>query len=291
MGDGYTKLFSDIVDSSIWDEDSDIRVVWVTLLALCNADGFVRGSVGWLAGKAHVSPDKCQEALTKFAAPDPQSRTPDNDGRRIEVLEDGWLILNYLLFRDRLSANPKAVKTRERVRKHRERYAALRNDSSVTCVTPSHSASASVSESSSGIKEGAGNHQGEIGNLPTDDQAAAWLADTRKSGSDYQAGEMRSALLSLRSNGGMWGRNPITDWRAALERQIQTDRQRNGHGAVSPSVQVVLDTKDLERTEAEIKRISESVDSHIDLPPEDRAKRKKLREHAEILKKKLQLTV
>ena len=132
MSDGYTKLFSDIVDSSIWDEDAQTRVVWVTLLALSNPEGYVRGSVGWLAGKSKV-PIQCTSlALQKFAAPDPHSRTPDHEGRRIEVLEDGWLILNYLLFRDRLSTNPTSIKTRERVRRHRERYIALRNARSVT---------------------------------------------------------------------------------------------------------------------------------------------------------------
>lgn len=154
MGDGYTKLFADIVDSSIWHEDSEVRVVWVTLLALCNADGFVRGSVGWLAGKARVPEVKVRQALDTFQRPDPQSRTPDHEGRRIEQLPDGWLVLNYLAFRDRLSSSPKAVSTRERVRRHRERYRELRNANS---VTPHHSASASVSEGSSeGTSEGTG---------------------------------------------------------------------------------------------------------------------------------------
>lgn len=142
MSGGYTKLFSDIVDSSIWNEDAPTCKVWVTLLALSNADGYVRGSVGWLSSKARVTPEQCQTAIEKFSGPDPSSRTPDNDGRRIEILEDGWLILNYLTFRDRLSNDPKACAVRERVRKHRQKHYALRNASSVTCVTP---ASASVS--------------------------------------------------------------------------------------------------------------------------------------------------
>lgn len=141
---GYVKIFSEIVESSIWDEPPETCKVWITLLALCDQDGYIRGSPGWLAGKARVPIEACREALNKFMAPDPSSRTPDNDGRRIEMLEDGWLVLNYLNFRDRLSADPKAVATRERVRKHRERYNALRNAESVTSA-----ASASLSASSS----------------------------------------------------------------------------------------------------------------------------------------------
>lgn len=124
---GYVKLFSEIVESSIWDEDSDTCKVWITLLALSDQDGYVRGSPGWLAGKSRVSLGKCTLALRKFKEPDLQSKTEDNEGRRIEQLEDGWLILNYISFRDRLSTDKQSVATRERVRKHRERYNALRN--------------------------------------------------------------------------------------------------------------------------------------------------------------------
>lgn len=154
MADSYTKLFSDIVDSSIWSENAETCKVWITLIALCNnSDGYVRGSSGWLAGKAKVSKEACDTALDKFSSPDPHSRTPDNEGRRIEVLEDGWLILNYLFFRERLSSNPKTIKTRERVRKHRERFSALRNAESVTVRYP---ASASVSVPASKEDRGVG---------------------------------------------------------------------------------------------------------------------------------------
>ena len=150
---GYAKLFSDIVDSSIWKEDSDTCKVWITLLALADADGFVRGSDGWLADKSKVELAKCVEAVSKFCSPDPCSRTPDNEGRRVERLEDGYLVLNYLAFRDRLSNDPKVTATRERVRKHREkrygvtpRYVTQEALQSVTSLV-SASASASVSAS------------------------------------------------------------------------------------------------------------------------------------------------
>jgi hypothetical protein len=141
---GYVKLFSDIVESSIWDEDSDTCKVWITLLALSDQDGYVRGSVGWLADKARVPVDSCRHALEAFAQPDLRSRTPDHDGRRIENLEDGWLILNYIEFRNRLSTDKAATSSRERVRRHRERYRALQ---ALQGVTPENTASASASES------------------------------------------------------------------------------------------------------------------------------------------------
>lgn len=143
---GYTKLFSDIIESSIWNEPPDTCKVWITLLALSDKDGYVRGSVGWLAGKARVSKEKCAAAITLFQQPDDESRTADHEGRRIEQMDDGWLILNYLKFRDRLSTDATATATRIRVQKHRERYKALRNTKeALQGVTALGSASASVS--------------------------------------------------------------------------------------------------------------------------------------------------
>ena len=63
--------------------------------------------------------------------------------------------------------------------------------------------------------------------IPTMELCLKWFADWKKSGADYVEGEMRSAYLALSASGWMWGKNPVTDFRAALERQIQTDRQRN----------------------------------------------------------------
>lgn len=56
------------------------------------------------------------------------------------------------------------------------------------------------------------------------DSAKAWLAQVRSNGADYTEAETRSAFLALQANGWRWGKNPVADPRAALERQIQTDR-------------------------------------------------------------------
>ena len=151
MSSGYTKLFSDIVDSSIWSERDEVRIVWVTMLALCDADGFIRGSVNWLAHKARVSPNDCQEALAKFEAPDPISRTPDNEGRRIQTVEHGWLILNHHIFRARngLSSDPRRVYQREWMKNKRARLASQHVSTMSTMSTPA-SASASVDGKGSG---------------------------------------------------------------------------------------------------------------------------------------------
>lgn len=44
--------------------------------------------------------EQCEAALALFLGPDKYSRTPDNDGRRLEVIDGGWRLLNYTKYRE-----------------------------------------------------------------------------------------------------------------------------------------------------------------------------------------------
>jgi hypothetical protein len=99
MSHSFTKLFSTITDSSIWSEDSDTKVVWVTMLAMANANGKVFASILGIAKRANVSLEKTEEALKKFQLPDKYSRSKDFEGRRIELIDGGWQLLNYVKYR------------------------------------------------------------------------------------------------------------------------------------------------------------------------------------------------
>lgn len=99
---GFTPLFESIIASTIWSEDSDTRVVWVTMLALKNKYHIVEGSVPGLARLAGVSPEKTRKALEKFKSPDKESRSQANGGRRIKDVPGGWLILNGELYQEKL---------------------------------------------------------------------------------------------------------------------------------------------------------------------------------------------
>lgn len=64
------------------------------------------------------------------------------------------------------------------------------------------------------------------GMTPEWEAAKRWLTDWNNNGADYTEAETRGAFLALQAGGWKWGKNPIADHRAALERQIQTDRDR-----------------------------------------------------------------
>ena len=96
----FTKLFSSITASTVWAEDSDTRVVWITMLAMADRRGRVWASIPGIAGIARVSVPAARKAIAKFLAPDPDSRTKTDKGRRIEEIDGGWRLINYVKYRE-----------------------------------------------------------------------------------------------------------------------------------------------------------------------------------------------
>jgi hypothetical protein len=115
----YVKLFSSILTSSVWSENANTRLVWITLLALADKDGYVRASPSGLARLANVPADDCRMALQLFLSPDPESGTKDDDGRRIEEVEGGWHILNYGKYRSIQDVEARKAQWREYAAKRR----------------------------------------------------------------------------------------------------------------------------------------------------------------------------
>lgn len=132
----YTKLFGSILLSTVWELDSEARIVWITMLALCDRDGIVAASVPGLARQAAVSRQATERALAAFLAPDPDSRTPDHGGRRIEPVDGGWRLLNHAKYRDMDTAERRreadARRQAEKRERDRKRHAVTERDTSVT---------------------------------------------------------------------------------------------------------------------------------------------------------------
>jgi hypothetical protein len=120
---GFTKLWAEITDSSIWNEDDKTRIVWITMLARMGPDYVVRASVGGLAHLARVSREDCEKALEKLASPDPDSRSPEEEGRRIKKVEGGFFMINGEKFRQRRGDEEKKAYMREYMRQYRKNKA------------------------------------------------------------------------------------------------------------------------------------------------------------------------
>ena len=118
---GYTKLFSSIVTSTIWRESDHVRLVWVTMLALADQHGVIEASVPGLADMARVSRSLCEDALRVLSSPDPDSRTKDADGRRIEECDGGWKLINHRKYREKMSDADRRARRASYMRQYRRK--------------------------------------------------------------------------------------------------------------------------------------------------------------------------
>ncbi len=118
---GYTKLFSQIVTSTIWQEPNDCRVLWITMLALKEKDNVCRATVPALAKLASLSLEDTVRYLEQFQQPDKYSRSQEHEGRRIAPAEDGWLILNGSKYQEKMSADHRREQVKEAVARHRKK--------------------------------------------------------------------------------------------------------------------------------------------------------------------------
>lgn len=131
MSDGYVKVYESILQSTIWLEAPETKIVWITMLTLKDKDGVVYASIPGLANTSGVSLQACEAAINRFLSPDPYSRTKDFEGRRIREVDGGWLLINHAKYRD--LRTQKNINDAERKRKSREKG-----------VTPCHTMSHDV---------------------------------------------------------------------------------------------------------------------------------------------------
>lgn len=150
----YAKIFSQIFDSSIAD-DYELRHFFMDLLVLADSDGVVDMTETSISARTRIPLDKVQKFLVTLCNADVRSRTPEDDGKRIKLIDDhrnwGWVIINYDKFRDIASDMQRRERTRLRVQKHREtsrcNASVTQCNTSVTPLSVSVDASESASES------------------------------------------------------------------------------------------------------------------------------------------------
>jgi hypothetical protein len=148
----FVVIDAEILSSSIWSESAHTKLVWLTLLILCDTDGYVGASVPGIAHAAGVSLEECTAALEIFQAPDPHSRTTSNEGRRLRIAERGFQVINFREQIDRLSRERKM--SRERVRRHRAKRRNVSLKRKEPPVTPGN-----VSVTTGNREKGEGNRE------------------------------------------------------------------------------------------------------------------------------------
>src|SRR3990167_8050302 len=125
----YVKLDCNILDSTIWVENSDTRVVFITMLAMSDQEGICLSTAPGIARRSNISIANVRKALATLEAPDEDSRSMNDHGRRIERINGGYRIINYLSYRNKdHTAAARQRKRREALRKQAEHVTDVTRD-------------------------------------------------------------------------------------------------------------------------------------------------------------------
>ena len=100
----YSPIWSQIVDSSLWLLPDYVVKIFITMIAKKDMDDVVRGSAFNIAQWAKKTEKETIEALKILSSPDRERiEKQPYDGRRIEKVTDGWLVLNGAYYRSLMS--------------------------------------------------------------------------------------------------------------------------------------------------------------------------------------------
>lgn len=149
----FVKIYSSILSSTVWLESPETKVAWITLLAMADQNGRVWTSVPGLAHAANIPLDACRSALEAFQSPDPDSTTPDDEGRRIRVVDGGFEIINHSKYRDFQTPQQRRWAEQKRTQRAKAEGVDMSTMSTGHQETCEDSISTSISTSKSSLKE------------------------------------------------------------------------------------------------------------------------------------------
>jgi hypothetical protein len=131
----FTKLLKRLPASSIWDQGDDVLRLWIYLLCIMDEDGVAVATRSALGRGTMLPDDRLDAALEKLMAPDPESTSPDAEGRRLQNPEQNiWLVTTAAKVR---SSAPSGSDSAIRMRRWREQRKVdkAKQRSVTSCVT------------------------------------------------------------------------------------------------------------------------------------------------------------
>lgn len=202
----YSKLHSSLVYSSLWTQPDEVRLLFITLLAVADRQGYVYGSRSGLERLANiiVRERDDESPWDVLMSPDPDSsdlmRNPENEGRRIEEVPGGFRLLNFEYYRGLRNEDDRREQTRQAQARFREKK---KHSSGGRSVSPSKPASSMMSQSNASPSVSASGKK-EEGTREKEEFEKFWAAYPRKQAKqgalkawkkvDVEASEILAAL-------------------------------------------------------------------------------------------------
>jgi hypothetical protein len=120
----YGKVFNTIYDGTLYGHWEAI-VTMQQLIVLASPDGVVDMTPQAIAARTSIPVDIIAKGLEFLAQPDPHTRTPGEEGRRIVLIDDhrpwGWRLVNHAKYRGLRDLEQKRQADRERIAEKRRK--------------------------------------------------------------------------------------------------------------------------------------------------------------------------
>jgi hypothetical protein len=205
----YVKVFRSIFDGSLGD-DPETRHIFMDLLALADAEGELDMTPEAIAAITRVPLERVKAALARLGSPDPLSRNPACEGKRLVPLDPdrswGWRIVNYLRHRGIRDEKDRRRQNREAQARRRARLVSLGKPSSAQVSTDKPKQRQKQKQKQKQKDRGAVAPRAR----PTIEEVRAYCTE-RGNAVDPQAW-----MNHYEANGWRVGKVPMSDWRAAV---------------------------------------------------------------------------
>lgn len=120
----YGKVFDSMYDGTLYGQWEAI-VTFQQMIVLADADGIVDMTPQAMAARTSIPLEIIKKGIPTLEAPDPYSRTPGQDGKRIELIDAhrpwGWHIVNHEKYKNLRDAKEVRAQNRERQQRFRDK--------------------------------------------------------------------------------------------------------------------------------------------------------------------------
>lgn len=121
----YAKLFTSIYQGTLRGNSHGL-LVFTNLLAHCDKNGISDIHPRAIAEEVGLSVDEVRAALDVLESPDDESRSPEEQGRRIVRMDEhrawGWLVVNYVKYRAIRNEDDRREQNRDSQERYRQRH-------------------------------------------------------------------------------------------------------------------------------------------------------------------------
>jgi len=214
----YGKIFDSIYDGTLV-EDWRALVTFQQFIVLCDSDGVVDMTPSAISRRTGIPIEHIKAGIELLEKPDPWSRTPDEEGRRLLRLDNhrewGWQIVNHQKYKGLQDYDTVKQQNRDRQRRRR----ANQNE-----ATDSNGLSRSVTDSHAQSRHTDKDTNTNTGNRrftpPTVTEVRKYCQD-RKNSVDPQR-----FVDFYEAKGWYVGKNKMKDWKAAV-RTWEGDKKKD----------------------------------------------------------------